>query len=325
MIGAGVIAARRGLPLVSRAMTSTGNTIRSIFDGTWVSSFVSGTQTITAYLEASLPGWSGAGGKAEQLAQRLIAAAANETEAATMLALNDILATTNWNQIQRDFMQETAMNALRGHRGQIGTMSIATVIGHLETGAQLNMRAMQRGVNAIQTHISADLTGNFTAEQIRALARALAALDNAEDTAIRAAVQQELGVAANAIPTRLVRRLRHQMFSGYLTAFAHAADYGIQQYGSLHYQLRNSTLDVQVHHLFEQRFAPALQANERQMLSIVLTPQEHQAFTNAWRTQIGYVGDTNPITTANATPQQIRNAAREVYRDYPDILRALGL
>jgi hypothetical protein len=77
--------------------------------------------------------------------------------------------------------------------------------------------------------------------------------------------------------------------------------------------------------VIEQRFAETLGVNASQMQSIALTLAEHQAFTNAWRQAIGYNGSRNAVTTANATREQIMNATREIYRDYPEILRALGL
>ena len=61
------------------------------------------------------------------------------------------------------------------------------------------------------------------------------------------------------------------------------------------------------------------------MASIALTKTEHQVFTNAWRKAIGYVGDKTAVTTATATKAQIEAAARIVYKNYPQILKALGL
>jgi len=77
---------------------------------------------------------------------------------------------------------------------------------------------------------------------------------------------------------------------------------------------------LQAHHLLEKRFANTLGVNPNSMQAIALTPAEHQVFTNAWRQAIPYGQGT-----ANATRQQIMNAGRQIYRDYPDILRALGL
>lgn len=56
------------------------------------------------------------------------------------------------------------------------------------------------------------------------------------------------------------------------------------------------------------------------MSSIALTRAEHQVFTNAWRAAIPYGQGT-----LNATREQIYTAARQVYSNYPQILRALGL
>ncbi|MCB0202168.1 MAG: hypothetical protein KDI03_19035 [Anaerolineae bacterium] len=73
----------------------------------------------------------------------------------------------------------------------------------------------------------------------------------------------------------------------------------------------------------EQRFAGALGQNAREMLSVVLTPEEHQVFTNAWRTLIGYSNSGNPLNTLTATPQDIWLAAQEIYANYPALLEAV--
>jgi hypothetical protein len=77
---------------------------------------------------------------------------------------------------------------------------------------------------------------------------------------------------------------------------------------------------LQAHHLIEQRFAGLMGQNARQMASIAATKAEHQAFTNAWRQAIPYGQGT-----ANATQQQVLDAARQIYSGYPEILNALGL
>jgi hypothetical protein len=61
--------------------------------------------------------------------------------------------------------------------------------------------------------------------------------------------------------------------------------------------------------------------NARQILSVGVTPAEHQVFTNAWRRLIPY-GEAG---TGAATRESVSQAARQVYADYPEILRALGL
>lgn len=62
------------------------------------------------------------------------------------------------------------------------------------------------------------------------------------------------------------------------------------------------------------------------MASIVVTPQEHVMFTKAWRSIIGYDGDVKVgVTTSRATLKKVIEAAKEVYRDYPEILKSLNL
>jgi len=72
--------------------------------------------------------------------------------------------------------------------------------------------------------------------------------------------------------------------------------------------------------LVEKRFADVLGQSADDMLSIAVTPAEHQAFTNAWRRAIPY-GQGKATVTA----ELVTATAREVYENYPDILRALGL
>ena len=103
-----------------------------------------------------------------------------------------------------------------------------------------------------------------------------------------------------------------------LNALSRAAEFGIQPYRDLR-KLTQGT-GLQAHHLIEKRFANTLGVNRNSMQSIALTRAEHQVFTNAWRQAIPYGQGT-----VNATRQQILNAARQIYRAYPEILRALGL
>lgn len=59
--------------------------------------------------------------------------------------------------------------------------------------------------------------------------------------------------------------------------------------------------------------------------SIVLTKEEHQVFTNAWRKEIGYLNDKADIITRSALRPDVERTARIVYKDFPEILTALGL
>ena len=56
------------------------------------------------------------------------------------------------------------------------------------------------------------------------------------------------------------------------------------------------------------------------MLSVVLTKEEHQVFTNAWQAAI-----PRGAGTANATREQVMASARRIYANYPAILKSLGL
>ena len=61
------------------------------------------------------------------------------------------------------------------------------------------------------------------------------------------------------------------------------------------------------------------------MLSIVLTEEEHKAFINVWRSKIGYKNDKQSLTTINASRNDIEKAAKEIYKDYPEILKVLNI
>lgn len=80
---------------------------------------------------------------------------------------------------------------------------------------------------------------------------------------------------------------------------------------------------LEVHHLIEQRFANTLGVDPNSIPSIVLTHEEHLKFTNAWSKQIGKNGSHSLITTDSATPEDVVRAAKEIYADYPEILKAL--
>lgn len=61
------------------------------------------------------------------------------------------------------------------------------------------------------------------------------------------------------------------------------------------------------------------------MAAIVLTPEEHQLFTQKRRNLIGYSNSNADIVTETASVEDIKNAARKVYEDYPEILALLEL
>lgn len=84
----------------------------------------------------------------------------------------------------------------------------------------------------------------------------------------------------------------------------------------------------QIHHLFEKRFREQIfnttGIKPSEYLSISIDQVTHANFTKAWRTAIGYK-NSKGLNTANATFDDIQNAARKIYNDYPEILKALGL
>ncbi|MFY0564561.1 PKD domain-containing protein [Archangium lansingense] len=85
--------------------------------------------------------------------------------------------------------------------------------------------------------------------------------------------------------------------------------------------------DLQIHHLIEQRIwlrSPALQRlwpNVNDIPSVVLKRADHQVFTNAWRTWFPYSNQAN--YNAAPTVEQIMRAAQQIYRNDPQMLRAI--
>jgi hypothetical protein len=106
--------------------------------------------------------------------------------------------------------------------------------------------------------------------------------------------------------------------AGEFSQFERAGEFGIKSYKELRKEAKGTGLEV--HHLIEKRFAALLGQKADEMASIALTEAEHQAFTNAWRKLIPY-GEG----TVDATRKQIEDATREIYKDFPEILKKLGL
>lgn len=105
---------------------------------------------------------------------------------------------------------------------------------------------------------------------------------------------------------------------GGLKMFSRAGEYGIQSYKDL-MKLKKGT-GLHAHHLIEKRFASILGVKQGDMAAIALKPAEHLPFTKAWAKAI-----PTGQGTANATKESIEAAARQIYKDYPEILLALGL
>jgi hypothetical protein len=103
-----------------------------------------------------------------------------------------------------------------------------------------------------------------------------------------------------------------------LNEFSRAWQYGFQPYGKLSKELSGTGLAA--HHLLPKRFAKILGMDVNEMASIALTKAEHDVFTQAWRDAIPYGAGTDA-----ATRSLVYQKAREIYKNYPEILRALGL
>lgn len=110
---------------------------------------------------------------------------------------------------------------------------------------------------------------------------------------------------------------------GSLNSFSQAGKYGIQAYGKLAKTIKGTGLEA--HHLIEKRFAATLGVKIKEMSSIALTKAEHKIFTKAWRDLIPYKNSKAAVTTVNATVADIKKAAKEIYKNYPEITKSLGL
>jgi|GEM_PF-1892942 len=106
-----------------------------------------------------------------------------------------------------------------------------------------------------------------------------------------------------------------------LNAFSRAGEFGIRSFNQLRTMTRGTGLHA--HHLIEERFAKGLGLNAGKIPSVALTPQEHQAFINAWRNAIGYDNMKSVLTTSSATLDDVWRAAQSVYRQYPELLDAV--
>lgn len=56
--------------------------------------------------------------------------------------------------------------------------------------------------------------------------------------------------------------------------------------------------------------------------SVVLTPEEHQAITTLWRNYIAYNGSIVSPNTSTASLDNIRYAVQQIYSSFPELLNA---
>ena len=111
-----------------------------------------------------------------------------------------------------------------------------------------------------------------------------------------------------------------------LSSFSHAAEFGVDSYKNLKKSVEatyGTGSGLEVHHLIEKRFAKQMGMKEVDMPSIVLTKDEHRQFTAAWREAIGYDKSGAEMFTSGVEKEQILNVARDIYKDYPELLKAI--
>ena len=114
--------------------------------------------------------------------------------------------------------------------------------------------------------------------------------------------------------------------AGELNQFEKAAEFGVDSYNAL----RKNVLDtygtgsgLEVHHLIEQRFADTMHMKEGDMISIVLTHEEHLQFSKSWLNEIGRSNSKRSLKTNTVTRDVILEKARIVYKDYPELLKII--
>lgn len=111
-----------------------------------------------------------------------------------------------------------------------------------------------------------------------------------------------------------------------LSSFSHAAEFGVDSYKNLKKSVQatyGTASGLEVHHLIEKRFAKQMGMKEADMPSIVLTKDEHKQFTAAWREAIGYNNMHSDNVTSSVTRDYILEAARTIYKDYPELLKVV--
>ena len=76
---------------------------------------------------------------------------------------------------------------------------------------------------------------------------------------------------------------------------------------------------IQAHHLLEQRFCRAMGLDVDDMISVVLTKEQHSGLTKLWREAVEYIGNYSNFEHWS----DIREIAKKVYADYPELFMLL--
>ncbi|MHB1416454.1 MAG: RHS repeat-associated core domain-containing protein, partial [Chloroflexota bacterium] len=145
---------------------------------------------------------------------------------------------------------------------------------------------------------------------------------NWDEAAIWATRGTTVATAAAIAPPIALNVIRSANWGGLSVAAKYG---GVDTYATL--AVKASRSGYEVHHVIEQRFLRLVNSatgrviTESQMKSVVLTQEEHRAFTSAWRAAIGYDGSSAIVTTSQARLDQLVAAVRQVYADYPELLK----
>ena len=69
--------------------------------------------------------------------------------------------------------------------------------------------------------------------------------------------------------------------------------------------------------MLEQRIAKEFKINTNNLMSTIVTKEQHQTFTKAWRSTFSYGTDYSAISW-----ERYVNAGKSIYANYPDMLNA---
>lgn len=111
-----------------------------------------------------------------------------------------------------------------------------------------------------------------------------------------------------------VYRITDKVVDG-LGDLSKAKKYGIKGYKALRKEIAGTGLHA--HHIIEQRLVKHLGIDVDTMLSVAVTREEHQKFTNAWRKAFAHGSDYSEITI-----DDLWREAQKIYENYPDLLDA---
>ncbi len=142
--------------------------------------------------------------------------------------------------------------------------------------------------------------------------------------------------------SQITEVLNNLKLSSSLSKFKYAEKFGLKTYAQHVKWFENmgilrskfEGIGVEIHHLVEKRFAGNVNvakwigSKTDDFKSIVLTAKEHDQFTQAWKLAIGY--DTKAAgwtgyRTSTVPLDVVKKVAKIIYKDYPEILTALGL